>query len=56
MRTPPPGAQSTKVWEEFLKFEESLTFTFGDDPDDFIPWWECFLAGFAAGMLEGKKE
>jgi len=42
-------SNETHIIEVFEQFEESLGYSFGDEPEDFMPNYMCFRAGFYAG-------
>lgn len=43
-----PDRISDGVWSAWLKWDRISEM--GDDPGDWMPWFECWLAGWAMGV------
>jgi hypothetical protein len=44
VRTRPGTHVADELWIAFDKWADENNV--GEDPEDYGPWWECFLAGF----------
>ena len=50
MRQPPQGFVNHPVWIAFELWADEHFIP--EHPDDWAPWWDCFLAGFEIGLAE----
>lgn len=50
-RQHPPGYREAPSWLAFELWADAHEIS--KDPDDWLPWWQCFLAGFEVGLAEG---
>jgi hypothetical protein len=50
-RIPPRGEDDSPEWLAFELWADQHSVS--EHPDDWLPWWECFDAGFSIGLIEG---
>jgi len=54
VKTPPPGAASTAVWNAFNNW--CAQHSVPDETEDWQYLWDCYFDGFLEGMKVGVDE
>lgn len=52
MRQTPQGYRLHPAWIAFELWADAHAIS-DDHEEDWLPWWECFVAGFDVGLAEG---